>query len=143
MAALTKNTPQTYRSIATEETEFLTANAVLYEGAAVIEGAAASSVAVHTTQTTGFAGFVMSPATAAGEVIPVRTRGQIVTPINATVAVGAEGTTVYVHGTNPADIDVTATAGASIGKIARVLTAGSAGSNLVAIAFEADGLRSI
>lgn len=142
MAALTGNTPQTYRSVATEETEFLTADAVTYEGSAVIEGATATSFALHTTGTAGFLGFALSPAREAGEVVPVRTRGQIVTSINATVAAGDAGVQVYCHGSNPADIDKTATAGAPIGKIARVLVAGSAGANSVAIAFESDGLTS-
>jgi hypothetical protein len=142
MAALAASTPNTYRGTGTDDVERLVADEVIYEGAALVEGAAAGSVQNHTTETAGFVGFALGEA-AAGDVIQVKTRGEIVTPINAALSIGDEGTTVYCHGSNPADIDKTSTTGASPGKIVRVITAGSAGANLAVIYFEQDGYKSV
>ena len=100
------------------------------------------------TGTSGFAGCARDSADnsagAAGDkVVAARSRGTVVTPINDTVAAGDEGTAIYAVSDNPADCTKTVGTNLPVGKIARVITAGVAGSNLVELALEKDGLRSL
>jgi hypothetical protein len=145
MATLAANTPQKFASIAEESNKVYNAEAAIYEGAVVVEGSAAGGVTNHTTGTTGFVGFAMSPASASGVKIPVRVRGTIVTSLAATIAQTDVGATVYAvaNSTNPQDMNLTSTSNLPVGKIVTVLLAGASGANLVEVAFEADGLRSI
>lgn len=145
MATLAKDTPQVYADDGNESDTRLKAEAAIYVGATLVEGAAAYGCTNRTTGTSGFHGLALDGATASGDMIRVRQKGNIVTAIAATVAAGDEGTTVYCPAstTNPADWNKSSTNGLPVGKIKTVLTAGASGANKVEIAFEADVLRSL
>ena len=93
--------------------------------------------------TTGFAGYMFGHAKP-GEQARVYRRRRIITPINSTVAVTHEGSTVYADtsGTasnNPADTTLTSTSNLPVGELVRVLAAGAAGANSCVLEIRADG----
>lgn len=149
MTALAADTPATYEQKPGEITEKLTidqdltAGTVLYAGAfcQIDDGYAQQVKDIVAAATQGFAG-VLVQGGAAGTVVDVRRVCWLVTAINVLVAIDDEGAAVYAVTNNPADVNKSSTANMPIGKIARVITAGSAGSNSVVLFLEADGYSS-
>lgn len=142
MATLAKDTPVTRSPSGGDIVGKFEATALIYDGAVVIEdGTLAEGVKHHAATTAGFKGIALTGASASGEMVEVLEDGYVVTSLAATVAAGGEGATVYAvaNSTNLADANLTSTSNLPIGKIARVLTAGTTGANLVVVKVQGDG----
>lgn len=75
--------------------------------------------------------------------VGARKRGRVRTSLNTTVAALDEGKTVYANNDNLADCDYSSTGSLPIGKVARVILAGTAGANEVEISIAADGIQGV
>ena len=148
MATLTVDTTHTYETVPDEINEYMTLEATLVAGQGVMIGAAAEKVKAPTNDATAdFAGILMTGGVS-GDVVQVRRRGVIIIDAFASaLAIGDEGTAVYLDtdGTannNPQDCTKDSTNNMPFGKIQRVITAGTAGTGKCAVRFEADGYTS-
>lgn len=142
MADLTTDTPRTFGGGIEPvfEDHPVAASTAIYQGNGVGQ-ASATSVAKNLNDTdAAFLGFAErradNSAGAAADIdVTVRSKGIIKLSVSGVTTTTAPGTLVYAHDGDT--FDLTSTSGISIGRVHRVLAAGSA-----LVAFEASSLRS-
>lgn len=146
MTALAANTPHTYGRTEIERLP-VEATGNIFAGATLQWDKANGGVQAYASGTVDFAGFSAERAdNVAGalgdKVIDVHVRGKVVLVLAATVTLSSIGAIVYAQA-DDATFNLTSSGGMPIGKVSRVITAGSTGANEVEVAFESAGTTSV
>ena len=147
MTALAADTPRVF-PIGLDHNEPLELDVVKVFGGSTLEWDTTNGgVSAYAGGTGKFAGFAKEGGDNVGGalgdiVIDVARKGIVVLVLSATVGLGNVGDTVYAA-TDDDTFNLTLSGNMAIGKISRVVTAGTSGNNEVEVAYEAVGFSSV
>ena len=146
MTALAANTPRTFGKTDIERLPVEAATKV-YAGSTLQWDESNDGVQPYATGTANFAGFAAEKGDntngALGDkIIDVHRKGTVILVLSATVALTNRDDIVYAQ-SDDNTFNLTSSGGMPIGKIVRVVTAGTTGANEVEVYFEAAGFASI